>query len=80
VGTPVFGGMILASFIGIFAIPPLYVFFQAIRERLRPSTRPPDIPPRAPGLEHSAHDVSGPRPAEWNDRALNFAPVPAMGL
>jgi multidrug efflux pump subunit AcrB len=39
VGTPVFGGMILASFIGIFAIPPLYVMFQAIRERLRPSTR-----------------------------------------
>jgi hypothetical protein len=32
--------MILASFIGIFAIPPLYVFFQAIREKLRPSTRP----------------------------------------
>jgi hydrophobe/amphiphile efflux-1 (HAE1) family protein len=43
VGTPVFGGMILASFIGIFAIPPLYVFFQAIRERLRPSSRPKDI-------------------------------------
>src|SRR5215471_460884 len=41
VGTPVFGGMIFASFIGIFAIPPLYVFFQAIRERLRPSSRPP---------------------------------------
>ena len=40
VGTPVFGGMIFASFLGIFAIPPLYVFFQAIRERLRPSTRP----------------------------------------
>jgi hydrophobe/amphiphile efflux-1 (HAE1) family protein len=40
VGTPVFGGMILASFIGIFAIPPLYVFFQAIRERIRPSSRP----------------------------------------
>src|ERR1700724_4271669 len=40
VGTPVFGGMILASFVGIFAIPPLYVSFQAIRERLRPSTRP----------------------------------------
>jgi len=35
VGTPVFGGMILASFIGIFAIPPLYVTFQAIRERLK---------------------------------------------
>jgi multidrug efflux pump subunit AcrB len=40
VGTPVFGGMILASFIGIFAIPPLYVSFQSLRERLRPSTRP----------------------------------------
>jgi len=40
VGTPVFGGMIFASFVGIFAIPPLYVFFQAIRERLRPAARP----------------------------------------
>ncbi len=35
VGTPVFGGMILASFIGIFAIPPLYVMFQSLRERIR---------------------------------------------
>jgi len=32
--------MIFASFIGIFAIPPLYVFFQSIRERLRPGARP----------------------------------------
>src|SRR6201987_1264330 len=40
VGTPVFGGMIFASFVGIFAIPPLYVFFQALRERLRPGARP----------------------------------------
>ena len=40
VGTPVFGGMIFASFIGIFVIPPLYVAFQTVRERLRPSTRP----------------------------------------
>jgi len=40
VGTPVFGGMILASFIGIFAIPPLYVTFQAFREKLRRSVRP----------------------------------------
>jgi hypothetical protein len=37
--------MILASFVGIFAIPPLYVFFQAIRERLRPSSRPREGPP-----------------------------------
>jgi hydrophobe/amphiphile efflux-1 (HAE1) family protein len=35
VSTSVFGGMIGASFIGIFAIPPLYVFFQSLRERLR---------------------------------------------
>jgi hypothetical protein len=40
VGTPVFGGMILASFIGIFAISPLYVVYQAIREGLRPGARP----------------------------------------
>jgi multidrug efflux pump subunit AcrB len=40
VGTPVFGGMILASALGIFVIPPLYVSFQAIREKLRPSSRP----------------------------------------
>jgi multidrug efflux pump len=40
VGTPVFGGMIFASFIGIFAIPALYVTFQAIREKLRPASRP----------------------------------------
>jgi len=40
VGTPVFGGMIVASFLGIFVIPPLYVLFQAMREWLRPSTRP----------------------------------------
>ncbi len=47
VGTPVFGGMILASFIGIFAIPPLYVMFQAIRERLRPGSRPATEQPAA---------------------------------
>jgi hydrophobe/amphiphile efflux-1 (HAE1) family protein len=40
VGTPVFGGMILASLVGIFAIPPLYVLFQGIRERLKASVRP----------------------------------------
>jgi hypothetical protein len=44
VGTPVFGGMILASVLGIFVIPPLYVSFQAIREKLRPSSRPKQHP------------------------------------
>ncbi len=43
VGTPVFGGMILASFVGIFAIPPLYVVFQAVREKLRPGARPKPV-------------------------------------
>ena len=50
VGTPVFGGMIVASVIGIFVIPPLYVTFQGIREKLRPSARPklqPGGPPSA---------------------------------
>jgi len=47
VGTPVFGGMILASFIGIFAIPPLYVTFQAMRERLRPAARPKEVQQKA---------------------------------
>jgi Cu/Ag efflux pump CusA len=55
VGTPVFGGMLTASFIGIFAIPALYVIFQYIRERLRPSARPRLPPPRAPiAAEHPA--------------------------
>jgi multidrug efflux pump subunit AcrB len=58
VGTPVFGGMILASFIGIFAIPPLYVFFQAIREKLRPASRPHKIPRPDVRFEHNVHDIS----------------------
>jgi len=55
VGTPVFGGMILASFIGIFVIPPLYVSFQAIRERLRPGARPQ----AKPQIDHAASEPSG---------------------
>ena len=35
VGTPVFGGMIAASLVGIFMIPMLYVVFQWLRERLK---------------------------------------------
>jgi hydrophobe/amphiphile efflux-1 (HAE1) family protein len=33
-GTPVWGGMVAATFIGILFIPPLYVLFQTWRERL----------------------------------------------
>jgi hydrophobe/amphiphile efflux-1 (HAE1) family protein len=56
VGTPVFGGMVLASFVGIFAIPPLYVMFQAVRERLRPGARPT--------VERPATDEAKVAPAE----------------
>jgi hydrophobe/amphiphile efflux-1 (HAE1) family protein len=51
VGTPVFGGMILASVIGIFAIPPLYVFFQAIREKLKGGKPKAKEPPPAAHLD-----------------------------
>jgi len=56
VGTPVFGGMVFASFIGIFVIPPLYVAFQAVREKLRPSTRPHErSEPESAIVESSPH-------------------------
>ena len=50
VGSPVFGGMILASLVGIFVIPPLYVMFQRLREKLRPAARPKaaSAPPGSP--------------------------------
>ncbi|WP_368414306.1 efflux RND transporter permease subunit [Falsiroseomonas sp.] len=35
VGTPVFGGMLAASLIGIFMIPMLYVVFQTLREQVK---------------------------------------------
>ena len=35
VGTAVFGGMIAASFLGIFVIPGLYVTFQSLREKVK---------------------------------------------
>jgi multidrug efflux pump subunit AcrB len=63
VGTPVFGGMIFASFIGIFAIPPLYVMFQAVREKLRPSTRPHEVAEPAPTIEPPPEETPRERPA-----------------
>ena len=41
VGTAVFGGMIAAAAIGIFVIPPLYVFFQWLREKIKRTGRKP---------------------------------------
>jgi predicted PurR-regulated permease PerM len=65
VGTPVFGGMILASFVGIFAIPPLYVFFQAVRERLRPGARPQVKSPDSPAAtDQDVHEISARSAAE----------------
>jgi hydrophobe/amphiphile efflux-1 (HAE1) family protein len=64
VGTPVFGGMIFASFIGIFAIPPLYVMFQAVREKLRPSARPREVPGPAPAPPVPEPPRQQPAPAE----------------
>jgi hydrophobe/amphiphile efflux-1 (HAE1) family protein len=48
VSTPVFGGMLAASLIGIFVIPALYVMFQALREKLKAKMGmgpPPDAAP-----------------------------------
>jgi hydrophobe/amphiphile efflux-1 (HAE1) family protein len=53
VGTPVFGGMIFASFIGIFAIPPLYVTFQWLREKLK-GTKRAEEPSHAPSATAGA--------------------------
>jgi hydrophobe/amphiphile efflux-1 (HAE1) family protein len=41
VGTAVFGGMIASSAIGIFVIPPLYVVFQWLREKVKRGARAP---------------------------------------
>ncbi len=58
VGTPVFGGMIFASFIGIFAIPPLYVTFQWIAEKLkRGPTKAPE-PSEKPKDAHAPEGLS----------------------
>jgi len=48
VGTAVFGGMVAASFLGIFVIPGLYVLFQTLRERVKSLSRPrrPVLPER----------------------------------
>jgi hypothetical protein len=50
VETPAFGGMILASFIGIFAVPPLYVKFEAARKQAaagQPTLGGPDTATRS---------------------------------
>jgi len=52
VGTAVFGGMVAASFLGIFVIPGLYVLFQSLRERIKGLSKP-----RRPVVaEHTARE------------------------
>lgn len=46
-GTPVWGGMLAATFVGIIFIPPLYVFFQTWRERF--SRKPKSALPQTTG-------------------------------
>jgi hypothetical protein len=57
VGTPVFGGMLAASLVGIFMIPMLYVVFQTVRERVKGwfGVRPVEPRGQGPG--------EGPQPA-----------------
>ncbi|MDO9710915.1 efflux RND transporter permease subunit [Paracraurococcus lichenis] len=59
VGTPVFGGMLAASLVGIFMIPMLYVTFQWTREKVKSwfGVRPVEPPSRGPGQSpHPAPD------------------------
>ena len=49
VGTAVFGGMIAASFLGIFVIPGLYVSFQTMREKVKGA---PKVKPAAEPTVH----------------------------
>ena len=49
VGTPVFGGMLAASLVGIFMIPMLYVVFQTMREKVKTRFRGKDRAPAEQG-------------------------------
>jgi Cu/Ag efflux pump CusA len=55
VGTAVFGGMIAASFLGIFVIPGLYVVFQSLRERVKGTAKP-----ASPALDDATAHTGGP--------------------
>ena len=48
--------MIFASVFGIFVIPLLYITFQGLRERLRPSTRPREQSAAERAAAAVAHD------------------------
>ena len=54
VGTPVFAGMLVASTVGIFLIPMLYVTFQTGRERVK-ARFAPNRPGTGEGMHSSPH-------------------------
>ena len=55
VGTPVFGGMLAASLLGIFMIPMLYVVFQGTRERVKGWMGIRPVEPASVGPGQSPH-------------------------
>src|SRR5215475_12327868 len=55
VGTAVFGGMIAASFVGVFMIPVLYVIFQWVREAVKGQKK---TPPASSGAPRAAAGTS----------------------
>ena len=58
VGTAVFGGMIAASFLGIFVIPGLYVLFQSSREWVKRTARANARKPPLAGSRTAAGDAA----------------------
>ena len=52
VGTAVFGGMVAASFLGIFVIPGLYVLFQTLRGKIKGTLQPKAAAGKAADTAH----------------------------
>jgi hypothetical protein len=61
--------MVLASAVGIFAIPPLYVAFQALREKLKGHGRESTDVPGGGLLQGAAPNTTVSRPVAWVRRA-----------
>lgn len=58
IGTGAIGGMLFGTLLGVFVIPPLYVFFQGLQEKLR-SKRPPEDDDETPAPPESSHEQTG---------------------
>ena len=88
IGTTVFGGMLLATLLGIFLVPVLYYLFQSLRERLK-GLRARDYKALGKlciliicsllfvGCAKVGPDFKPPQsktPNEWNTKGLNIIP------